>query len=103
MRTIAALLPLLSVLFLTANSGVCQTSITPPSSVDPDLPWGGIAMSSGSMAPPGTPVPPAGSGACPAGDPCVLTGQNNQHRNSTNGNASNLGKMAGSGDYSGFG
>jgi hypothetical protein len=71
-------------------------------SVDPDLPYGGHAVTPGSwpVGPGGT---PAASGACPGTDPCVLTGQNDQHRNSNNGNAANLGKLAGSGDYSNFG
>ncbi len=72
-------------------------------SVDPDLPYGGPYVTPGSWAV-GPGAPPPASGACSGStDPCVLTGQYNQHRNSLNGNASNLGKLAGSGDYSNFG
>lgn len=49
-----------------------------------------------------TTPPPSGS-ACPSGDPCVLTSQYDQHRNSLNANAANLGGMAEAAAYSNFG
>jgi hypothetical protein len=85
---------------LTANPALSQTSGTPPTSVEPDLPYGGPAITPGSWS---VGQAPATGGACPVGDPCVLTGQYNQHRNSTNDNAVNLGKLAAPGDYGTFG
>lgn len=55
------------------------------------------------LTPPGAPSGPDTSSLCGSTDPCVLTGQYNQHRNSTNKNAGNLGGMANSGAYSTFG
>ena len=93
---------LLCGLVLTANPAMSQTPGTPPNSVEPDLPYGGPAITPGSW-PVGQGTAPATGAACPGADPCVLTGQYNQHRNSANGNAANLGKLAGPGDYSNFG
>jgi hypothetical protein len=68
---------------------------------EPDLPYGGPPVASGSFGP-GT-GPLTSSSVCASSDPCVLTGQYNQHRNSTNGNATKLGQMANLTDYANFG
>ena len=53
-------------------------------------PWGGA-------------VQPDVNGSCPAGDPCVLTGQYNRQRTSANVTASNAGGMAASSALDNFG
>lgn len=76
---------------------VSQTRSAKP---DADSPYGGVAIKPGSLHGPGT---PAASGACPGTDPCVLTGQNNRQRTSTNANELNLAGMTSKSAFSNFG
>lgn len=86
-------------LMLSVSNAAARTN-NPPSAVDPDLPYGGAYVTPGSLGPGPAPGEPDLSGACPNYDPCVLTGQYNQHRTSTNAKAS---KLAGLSDFSNFG
>jgi len=83
---------------LTVNPAMPQSSN--------GLPYGGAALTPGSIpvgpALPG-PLPPSGNSVCSTGgstDPCVVTGQNDRYRTSSNVNAS---KLAGFSDASNFG
>jgi hypothetical protein len=86
---------------LSVGHAICQTTIPPPN-VDPDLPYGGAYVAPGSFGPgPSLPGgPDTSSNSCPSNDPCVLTGQYNQHRTSTNAKASKLATLS---DFSNFG
>ena len=76
-------------------------TINPPPKVKPDLPYGGAYVAPGSFGPgPFVPGAPDTSSACPGNDLCVLTGQYNQHRTSTNAKASKLATLS---DFSNFG
>lgn len=80
---------ILCALALIANGAFCQT----PTFLA-DSPYGGVAVTVGSIpvgpTTPGAP-PPSGSGICPTGDPCVLTGQYSRYRTSSNPNETSLG------------
>ena len=76
-------------LLLAVNPAMSQSS--------DGSPYGGIAVTPGSIpigltpSAPGTPPPSgSGSGLCPDPDPCVVTGQNDRYRTSTNVKASKL-------------
>jgi hypothetical protein len=92
MRRIIAESVFICGLMLTVNSATSQST----TNADDGSPYGGVAVTPGSL-PVGSgilgPLPPSGSTPCLTGttaDPCVLTGQYNRYRTSTNTNEPSL-------------
>ncbi len=81
------------------------TAVAQSTHANPDdgSPYGGVPVVTGSAGPvepvPAGALPPSGT-ACPTGDPCVLTGQNERYRTSTNVNETTLANFS---DASNFG